>query len=97
MSGKRKDMENCCLEELLECYPELKSIRKEIWDAYQCMAKCFESGHKLLIAGNGGSSSDAQHIVGELMKGFEKKRSLSKTQQELLQKVLNRKTRAAVE
>ena len=87
MSGKRKDMENCCLEELLECYPELKAIRKEIWDAYQCMVKCFETGHKLLIAGNGGSSSDAQHIVGELMKGFEKKRSLSKTQQELLQKV----------
>ena len=69
MSGKRKDMENCCLEELLECYPELKAIRKEIWDAYQCMVKCFETGHKLLIAGNGGSSSDAQHIVGELMKG----------------------------
>lgn len=87
MSGKRKDMENCCLEELLECYPELKAIRKEIWDAYQCMVKCFETGHKLLIAGNGGSSSDAQHIVGELMKGFEKKRSLSKMQRELLQKV----------
>lgn len=50
MSGKRKDMENCCLEELLECYPELKAIRKEIWDAYQCMVKCFETGHKLLIA-----------------------------------------------
>ena len=77
MSGKRKDMENCCLEELLECYPELKAIRKEIWDAYQCMVKCFETGHKLLIAGNGGSAADSDHIVGELMKGFVKRRPVS--------------------
>ena len=70
-------MENCCLEELLECYPELKAIRKEIWDAYQCMVKCFETGHKLLIAGNGGSAADSDHIVGELMKGFVKRRPVS--------------------
>ena len=38
--------------------------------AYAIIKRSFETGGKLLIAGNGGSLSDADHIVGELMKGF---------------------------
>ncbi len=38
------------------------------------METCYESGGKLLIAGNGGSCADSEHIVGELMKGFCNKR-----------------------
>lgn len=87
MSSEREDGAIRCLEELLECYPELKVVKNEIRDAYQCMADCFAAGHKLLIAGNGGSSSDAQHIVGELMKGFEEKRELPERQKELLKNV----------
>ena len=34
------------------------------------MEECYENGGKLLVAGNGGSAADAEHIVGELMKGF---------------------------
>ena len=75
------------IEELVKRYPVLESVKGQIEDAYKILETCYEDGGKLLIAGNGGSSSDAQHIVGELMKGFEKKRSLSKMQQELLQKV----------
>jgi D-sedoheptulose 7-phosphate isomerase len=38
---------------------------------------CFRSGHKLLVCGNGGSAADAEHIVGELMKGFLYRRLVS--------------------
>lgn len=63
--------------QLIERYPVLSSIQSEIENAYELMKECFSSGHKLLIAGNGGSAADADHIVGELMKGFVKKRPLA--------------------
>lgn len=55
---------------LLQRYPQLQSIENSIIEAYLILEECFSSGGKLLIAGNGGSASDAQHIVGELMKSF---------------------------
>ena len=73
-------MEKCIEEiqnQLIERYPVLSSIQCEIENAYELMKECFSSGHKLLIAGNGGSAADADHIVGELMKGFVKKRPLA--------------------
>ena len=48
------------------------------------LAASYENGGKLLVAGNGGSCADAEHIVGELMKGFVKKRTLSVELQEKL-------------
>lgn len=63
--------------QLIERYPVLSSIQSEIENVYELMKECFSSGHKLLIAGNGGSAADADHIVGELMKGFVKKRPLA--------------------
>ena len=47
----------------------------------------FSCGRKLLIAGNGGSAADAEHIVGELMKGFENPRRLSKEEIEKIKSV----------
>ena len=58
------------LELLLQRYPILAGQRDEIDGAYQIIAASYEAGGKLLIAGNGGSAADAEHIVGELMKGF---------------------------
>ena len=58
------------LKLLLERYPVLKTIENEIYCAYTALRDCYEAGGKLLIAGNGGSCADAEHIVGELMKGF---------------------------
>lgn len=55
---------------LMERYPVLKSCEKEIIDAYFVMQVSYENGGKLLVAGNGGSAADSEHIVGELMKGF---------------------------
>jgi D-sedoheptulose 7-phosphate isomerase len=32
-----------------------------------CIVACFRAGGKVLLAGNGGSAADAQHIAGELV------------------------------
>ncbi|HLN55280.1 MAG TPA: SIS domain-containing protein [Bacteroidales bacterium] len=70
--------------ELLRRYPELSVVEKETAKAAGSIIKCFESGGKLLICGNGGSSSDSGHIAGELMKGFEHKRPLNESFKQLL-------------
>lgn len=65
------------LNELLNRYPALAVCREEIEKAVQAMISCYEKGGKLLLCGNGGSCADCEHIVGELMKGFLKKRPLN--------------------
>ena len=72
------------LELLLQRYPILAGQRDEIDGAYQIIAASYEAGGKLLIAGNGGSAADAEHIVGELMKGFKKTRRLDEALAERL-------------
>jgi D-sedoheptulose 7-phosphate isomerase len=64
------------LQQLIERYPRLESVRLEINAAFTGIAESFAKGGKLLIAGNGGSAADTEHIVGELMKNFVKKRKL---------------------
>lgn len=63
-------------EELLERYPALSVCAKDIMTAYEICEKVYRNGGKLLICGNGGSASDSEHIVGELMKQFKKKRKI---------------------
>lgn len=69
-------------DELFERYPALGGIKDEIKRAYDIICGCYDRGGKLLICGNGGSAADAQHIVGELMKGFLLKRELSEEQKQ---------------
>lgn len=64
------------LDELVERYPKLDIIKDSIKEAYEILEHCYATGGKLLVAGNGGSCADAEHIVGELMKGFIKRREL---------------------
>lgn len=64
------------VESLLIRYPALTDIRPQIEAAYLTLESSFQSGGKLLIAGNGGSAADAEHITGELMKGFKLPRKL---------------------
>lgn len=61
---------------LIERYPVLEPVQESIRQAGEVLENCYKNGGKLLIGGNGGSSADAEHIVGELMKGFVKKRPL---------------------
>ena len=68
--------------ELLTRYPELEVCKSEIYKAYEILAECYENGGKVLCCGNGGSAADCDHFVGELMKGFLKKRPLSPSEKE---------------
>lgn len=70
------------LEELLERYPNLAQCREELLQAASMLIDCYRKGGKLLLCGNGGSCADCEHIVGELMKGFLKKRPLSADKKE---------------
>lgn len=58
------------LDELIQRYPVLRVCKEDIREAFEVMKESFSASKKLLIAGNGGSAADAEHIVGELMKGF---------------------------
>lgn len=62
--------------ELIKKYPSLADCENELKEALNVFKFCFKNKNKLLIAGNGGSASDADHIVGELMKSFRKTRRI---------------------
>jgi D-sedoheptulose 7-phosphate isomerase len=68
--------EDAILDDMISRYPALASCRREITEACQAVVNCYSNQGKVLLCGNGGSCSDADHMVGELMKSFEKKRSL---------------------
>lgn len=85
------------LEELMERYPVLSEIRGPIQEAYEMLADCYEHGGKVLLAGNGGSCADAEHIVGELMKGFVKKREVPEAFAEKLSAVDEEKGKSLAE
>lgn len=62
---------------LLDRYPDLDPCRAELAAAAHILIQAFARGGKLLVAGNGGSAADAEHIVGELMKGCTLRRPLA--------------------
>lgn len=68
---------NPSIYKLLEQYPVLQPCGDTLDAAADLLIQTYSSGGKVLICGNGGSSADAEHIVGELMKGFVRKRPLN--------------------
>ena len=58
------------IKDLIKRYPDLSIIEGDMTDAVEALINCYENGGKVLVCGNGGSASDALHIVGELMKDF---------------------------
>ena len=64
------------IELLVERYPSLAPIKDDIVAAYLLLTESYQNGGKLLIAGNGGSAADAEHMVGELMKSFKLRRKV---------------------
>ncbi|CAN5383569.1 SIS domain-containing protein [soil metagenome] len=64
------------LANLLRRRPELEYCAADITSAFDRFLLAFVSGHKLLLCGNGGSASDAEHWAGELLKGFIHRRAL---------------------
>ena len=70
------------INELINRYPSLSVCREEVEKAINTIISSYEKGGKLLLCGNGGSCADCDHISGELLKGFLKKRPLSSAQKE---------------
>lgn len=62
---------------LYERYPALEVCKEDIEKALGLMTETYKKGGKILICGNGGSASDSEHIVGELLKGFILKRPVT--------------------
>jgi len=58
------------LSELLRRHEALYTVKEAICQAFGTLKDCFSQGGTLFVCGNGGSAADAEHIVGELMKGF---------------------------
>ncbi len=75
------------LDNLIRRYPTLASVQTQIMEAYLVLKACYQAGGKVLLAGNGGSGADGEHIVGELMKGFVLPRRIPSAQQEKLMAV----------
>ena len=65
------------IKDLFTRYPALFQIAEDIESALKEIILCYENRGKLLLCGNGGSAADCEHIAGELMKGFLKKRPVS--------------------
>lgn len=74
--GNMQQRTNEILEDLTVRLPKLNLCRESISLAFEALCGCFALGGKLMVCGNGGSGADAQHIVGELMKEFARKREL---------------------
>ena len=72
------------LDLLIMRYPHLECCKGNIIIALEFIRDCYKNGGKLLVCGNGGSAADAEHIVGELMKGFKKARHLASIEVEKL-------------
>ena len=77
--GSSKNVRIRTVDELILRYPVLKTCRNDVLNACERLIRCYLIGGMVLICGNGGSAADSGHIVGELVKGFRKRRSLSDT------------------
>lgn len=75
------------IETLVQRYPQLESCKDDILKGYQILEEAYSAGRKLLVAGNGGSASDSEHIVGELMKEFKLKRKIYAAQIDRLMQI----------
>lgn len=80
-------MNNKHIDDLIKRYPQLKVCRDDIARAYLILEKAYVSGCKLLVSGNGGSASDSEHIVGELMKEFKLKRRIYREQADEMRRI----------
>ena len=75
------------LDDLIIRYPILEACSESILEAFNLIVKSYEKGGKLLVAGNGGSAADAEHISGELMKEFCIRRPLDEKLKESLMQI----------
>lgn len=73
-------LRNSTIDFILKSFEEThleQGVYSSLLNAVQIITDSLRSGNKLIVCGNGGSSSDSLHIVGELMKSFDIKRELN--------------------
>jgi D-sedoheptulose 7-phosphate isomerase len=67
-------MFNRVLNEHLMFFKSLAQLSEEISNAGRMLSDTIENGKKILICGNGGSASDAQHFAAEIVGRFTQER-----------------------
>lgn len=75
------------VDTLIDRYPKLIVCKEDIIKAYEILEEAYTQERKLLVCGNGGSASDSEHIVGELMKEFKLKRKVYADQAEAMKQI----------
>lgn len=81
-----KDRTKNIFQHFLVRHPQLEGIGHDIFNSMESIISCYHKGGKVVVCGNGGSASDSEHIVGELMKGFRLKRPVDSIIRERLHK-----------
>lgn len=71
-----KDAVHAIIDELFRRCPGLGPCRRCVESALALLIGAYRSGGKVLVCGNGGSAADAEHICGELLKSFRKRRAV---------------------
>ena len=71
------------VEKLVQKYPELKPQQKSIQAFCDAIVTSYKRDGKIMLCGNGGSAADAEHITGELLKGFMTKRPMSEKKKKI--------------
>jgi phosphoheptose isomerase len=71
-----KETTKAVFDELFVRYPSLLSEKDNIMDAFNALLDAYREGGKILVCGNGGSAADAEHLCGELLKSFKKRREI---------------------
>lgn len=74
------------IQDLIIRHPRLIVCKESIYKSIELLVSSFRTGNKLLVCGNGGSATDSQHIVGELMKSFNINRKLNINDKEIIKK-----------
>ena len=64
------------IDEALRRYPALEVVRPKFEEMVCRTVELYRNGGTFFVAGNGGSAADADHICGELLKGFKSLRPL---------------------
>jgi D-sedoheptulose 7-phosphate isomerase len=74
-------MQDARIEELCQRIPSLQVVAPQLAAASELCRTALQGGGTLFVCGNGGSRADAEHITGELMKGFREPRPLASAEQ----------------
>ncbi len=73
------------LADLIVRRPHLASTAPSLMRLHAALVQCYDKGGTFFLCGNGGSFADSVHIVGELLKSFERDRSLTSAQKAAFQ------------